>query len=288
MKKVLVTGGAGSMGRLVTEQLISMGYFVKIFDLPTANFEGFNTNTAEVIKGDLNSFNDISNAIKDVESVIHLAAILPPVANINTELADKVNIYGTKNLVNCIESSSLKIHLIFSSSVSIYGKNLNNKIIDMQSMGDPDDHYALTKYKSEKIVTNSKLNFTVLRISGVSIPIFQEPPSEWPFKTEQKIEFIHRDDVVDALCNSVNNNETYGEIFNISGGKTWQMLGKKYVKDYFEILEVDIEAANYQEQDGHFSWYDSAKSNRILKYQNKNYEKYLSEIKDDLERLMGE
>ena len=42
--------------------------------------------------------NDISNSIKDVESVIHLAAILPPVANINTELADKVNIYGTKNV----------------------------------------------------------------------------------------------------------------------------------------------------------------------------------------------
>jgi len=288
VKKVLVTGGAGSMGRLVTEQLICMGYFVKIFDLPTANFEGFDTSSAEVIKGDLNSFNDISNSIKDVESVIHLAAILPPVANTKTALADKVNIDGTKNLVNCIELSKLNIHLIFSSSVSIYGKNLNNEIIDIQSMGDPDDHYALTKYKSENIVTNSKLNFTVLRISGVSIPIFQEPPSEWPFKTEQKIEFIHRDDVVDALCNSVNNKETFGEIFNISGGKTWQMLGAKYVKDYFEILEVDIEAANYQEQNGHFSWYESAKSNRILKYQNKNYEKYLSEIKDDLERLMGE
>jgi|TARA_B110000263_G_scaffold114883_1_gene100132 nucleoside-diphosphate-sugar epimerase len=286
VKKVLVTGGAGSMGRLVTNQLISMGYFVKIFDLPSANFEGFDTNLSEIIKGDLNSLNDISNSIKDVDSVIHLAAILPPTANIKIDLANKVNVDGTKNLVKCIESSELNIHLIFSSSVSIYGKNIN-KIVDIQTEPNPDDHYALTKYQSEKIVTNSKINFTVLRISGVSIPIFQEPPSAWPFKINQKIEFIHRDDVVDSLCNCVNNREAYKEIFNISGGKTWQMLGKKYVEDYFKILEVDNEAANYQELDGHFSWYDSTKSNRILKYQNKNYKKYLSEIEDDLERLMG-
>ena len=38
MSKVLVTGGAGSMGRLVTEKLISKGFIVKIFDLPSANY----------------------------------------------------------------------------------------------------------------------------------------------------------------------------------------------------------------------------------------------------------
>ena len=66
------------------------------------------------------------------------------------------------------------------------------------------------------------------------------------------------------------------------------MTGEKYVKDYFEILEADIENANYQKEEGHFSWYDSDKSNIILKYQNKNYELYLSEIIEDLDRLMGE
>jgi len=137
-------------------------------------------------------------------------------------------------------------------------------------------------------VTSSSLNFTVLRISGVSIPIFQEPPAEWPFMSNQNIEFIHRDDVVDSICNSVGNENSYKQILNISGGKTWQMSGEKYVKDYFEILEVGMENANYQKEEGHFSWYDSDKSNKILNYQNKNYELYLSEIIQDLEKLMGE
>ena len=170
----------------------------------------------------------------------------------------------------------------------IYGKNTDNKTITEISNPNPDDNYALTKFQSEEIVTSSSLNFTVLRISGVSIPIFQEPPAEWPFMGNQNIEFIHRDDVVDSICNSVGNENSYKQILNISGGKTWQMSGEKYVKDYFEILEVGMENANYQKEEGHFSWYDSDKSNKILNYQNKNYELYLSEIIQDLEKLMGE
>ena len=41
METVLVTGGAGSMGRLVVNQLIAKNYLVKVFDLPQANFDGF-------------------------------------------------------------------------------------------------------------------------------------------------------------------------------------------------------------------------------------------------------
>ena len=288
MSKVLVTGGAGSMGRLVTEKLISKGFIVKIFDLPSANYDGFDPKKTELIKGDLNNESDLISGISGVDSVVHLAAILPPLANENEELAKKVNVDGTKKIVEVIQEYNPSIHFIFSSSVSIYGKNTDNKTVTEISNPNPDDNYALTKFQSEEIVTSSSLNFTVLRISGVSIPIFQEPPTEWPFMSNQNIEFIHRDDVVDSICNSVGNENSYKQILNISGGKTWQMSGEKYVKDYFEILEVGMENANYQKEEGHFSWYDSDKSNKILNYQNKNYELYLSEIIQDLEKLMGE
>ena len=48
MKRILVTGGAGSMGRLVSEQLIEKDHFVNIFDLPTANFEGFENSRIKI------------------------------------------------------------------------------------------------------------------------------------------------------------------------------------------------------------------------------------------------
>ena len=287
METVLVTGGAGSMGRLVVNQLISKNYLVKVFDLPQANFEGFDTTKTELLQGDLNNSDDLKKAVKGSNYIIHLAAILPPMANTNIELAKIVNVNGTKKLIESVKKYNPNVHFIFSSSVSIYGKNLNNKIVDENTSPNPDDNYAITKYESEKIVTEANIKFTVLRISGVSIPLFQEPPSEWPFLKNQLIEFVHRDDVVDAICNSVGNKDIVNKVFNISGGETWRTNGETYVKDYFDLVEVDINTANYQKEAGHFSWYDTDKSNNILKYQNKNYAIYLSEIKEDLERLLG-
>ena len=287
MSNVLVTGGAGSMGRLVSENLINDGHQVNIFDLPQANYEGFDTSKTKIFKGNLND-SSIEESIIGVDTVIHLAAILPPTANINLELTEKVNVDGTRNLLSSIEKIDPNIHIIFSSSVSIYGKNLDNSTIHLDNPANPDDHYAKTKYDSEVLVEQSNINHTILRISGVSIPVFQEPPSEWPFLPNQKIEFIHRDDVVTSICNSVNNKEAYGQMFNISGGKSWQITGEKYVKDYFEILEVDMKNAVYQKEEGHFSWYESSKSNKILQYQNNNYENYLAQIRQDLNNLMGE
>ena len=287
MSNVLVTGGAGSMGRLVSENLINDGHQVNIFDLPQANYEGFDTSKTKIFRGNLND-SSIEESIMGVDTVIHLAAILPPTANINLELTEKVNVEGTRNLLSSIEKIDPNIHIIFSSSVSIYGKNLDNSTIHLDNPANPDDHYAKTKYDSEVLVEQSNINHTILRISGVSIPVFQEPPSEWPFLPNQKIEFIHRDDVVTSICNSVNNKEAYGQMFNISGGKSWQITGEKYVKDYFEILEVDMENAVYQKEEGHFSWYESSKSNKILQYQNNNYENYLAQIRQDLNNLMGE
>jgi len=49
-----------------------------------------------------------------------------------------------------------------------------------------------------------------------------------------------------------------------------------------------MENAVYQKEEGHFSWYESSKSNKILQYQNNNYENYLAEIRQDLNNLMGE
>ena len=287
MSNVVVTGGAGSMGRLVSENLINDGHQVNIFDLPQANYEGFDSSKTKIFKGNLND-SSIEESIMGVDTVIHLAAILPPTANINLELTEKVNVDGTRNLLSSIEKIDPNIHIIFSSSVSIYGKNLDNSTIHLDNPANPDDHYAKTKYDSEVLVEQSNINHTILRISGVSIPVFQEPPSEWPFLPNQKIEFIHRDDVVTSVCNSVNNEEAYGQMFNISGGKSWQITGERYVKDYFEILEVDMENAVYQKEEGHFSWYESSKSNKILQYQNNNYENYLAQIRQDLNNLMGE
>jgi nucleoside-diphosphate-sugar epimerase len=150
------------------------------------------------------------------------------------------------------------------------------------------DIYAESKIEAERRLHEVLPKATTLRIAGVSVPAFQAPPNVWPFMAEQRIEFVHRDDVVTALCNAALNEEARGQVFNIAGGPTWQMTGRKYVADYFDLLGVPIEEASFSEQPGWFDWYDTAASERALAYQNTPYETYLAQLREEIERLMEE
>ena len=288
MAVVLVTGGAGSMGRLVCARLVADGHSVKAFDLASANFEGM-PDGVSALPGDLTSADDVGSAVDGVDAAVHLAAILPPVADQQIELAQRVNVEGTQIIVDAIKANAPTARLVFSSSVSVYGTPANDAEVTTSQSYYPDDNYAKTKADSEQIVVNSGLDSCVLRISGVSIPVFQEPPTEWPFLPDQKIEFVHRDDAVNAIIAGVDaelNDST--RIINISGGPTWRMTGSQYVTDYFRMIEVDPADAIYQSEPGHFSRYSDEGGNTALNYQQNLYPQYLEQLQGDIDRLMAE
>ena len=288
MTSVLVTGGAGSMGRLVCGQLASERHTVRAFDLATANFEGLAVGIC-VLAGDLTSETDLKSAIDGIDVVVHLAAILPPVADQDIELARLVNVHGTKMLVESMKSNNPSARLVFSSSVSVYGAPTVDTDVATSMRYNPDDNYAKTKAESEQLVLNSGLDSCVLRISGVSIPVFQEPPAEWPFLPDQKIEFIHRNDAVSAITSAVTAELTDAtRIVNISGGNTWRMTGSKYITDYFKMIGVNPDEAIYQSSEGHFAWYSDEGGNDTLKYQNNSYPAYLAQLQGDIDHLMAE
>ncbi len=288
MATVLVTGGAGSMGRLVCARLASDGHTAHAFDLASANFSDL-AEGVSALPGDLTSPNDVGAALEGVSAVVHLAAILPPVADQQVELAHRVNVEGTQIIVDAMKALVPDARLVFSSSVSVYGTPVNEAEIKASQSYDPDDNYANTKADSEQIVVNSGLDSCVLRISGVSVPVFQEPPAEWPFLPDQQIEFVHRDDAVNAIVGGV-----FAElsdstrVINVSGGASWRMTGSQYVADYFGMIEVDPEEAIYQSEPGHFSWYADEGGNASLGYQQNPYPLYLKQLQDDIDRLMEE
>ena len=288
MAEVLVTGGAGSMGKLVCGRLAKNGHSVRAFDLASANFEGL-PETVLALPGDLTSAADVAAAVKGADAVIHLAAILPPVADQRIELARSVNVDGTQIIVDAVTTHAPGARLVFSSSVSVYGVTDGDAEITVGQPYGPDDNYAKTKAESEQIVVNSGLNFCVLRISGVSIPVFQEPPAEWPFLPDQRIEFVHRDDAVTAIVAGATaklDNST--RIINVGGGPTWRMTGSEYVADYFNMIEVDPADAVYQSAPGHFSWYGEEGGDAVLRYQQNRYPQYLEQLQGDIDRLMAE
>ena len=277
------------MGRLVVGELRNAGKRVRVFDLPSADFSPFESDPeVEVASGDITSTSDVAAAVDGVETLVHLAAILPPVSEANPDLTNHVNVEGTRVLLEGVGRLSPGARVVFSSSVSVYGRPSEpGSIITAEDPMAPDDHYAHSKAESEMLVRESGLDWIALRISGVAIPIFQEPPPEWPFRPDQQIEFVHRDDAVSALIAAADPSVSTGRAHIVSGGPTWRMTGARYVEDFFELVEVDPEDAVYQSGPGHFAWYDSAESQAQLGYQNNSYGEYLAQLRANIEELLA-
>src|SRR5271155_1531077 len=105
MKKVLITGCAGFVGNVLVRDLLAKGYQVRGLDnlhkghcdalLSIIDNPGF-----EFQYGDVAVQSDVIKAVKGVDAIIHLAAIVGlPACRKQPELAKIVNIKGTENIV---------------------------------------------------------------------------------------------------------------------------------------------------------------------------------------------
>jgi len=241
----------------------------------------------EILRGDITRSAAVQQSVEGVSAVIHLAALLPPASERRHELTFAVNVEGTLRMAKALKKANPDAPLVFSSSVSTYGDTTGGKLpITVDHSQQALDIYAESKIAAERSLRESCPNAVILRISGISVPSVQSPPEVWPFMADQRIEFVHRDDVVTALCNAAMMREAKGSVFNIAGGATWRTRGKNYVKDYYDLLGVPIEEARFQERPGWCDWYDTKESQRILRYQSTSYQVYLGQIRDEIEKMM--
>ena len=286
---MLITGGAGSVGRQLAGMFLELGRPVRIFDLPFMDFSGLeDEDGVEVVKGDITDACSVTAAVSGVSGVLHLAAILPPNSENKREVTFRVNVDGTKNIVDGIKTSAPDASLVFTSSISTYGDTSSeDPPVTTDHCQRAIDVYADSKIAGEKVIMSSTVKYVILRIASIAVPAFLEPPEPWPFTAAQRVEMIHRDDVADALRNAVDSTEAVGKVFNIAGGTSWQLSGKNYVEDFFHVMGAPVDLAVYRETSGWNDWYDTEESQRILKYQNRSYEYYSDQMKAIVEEMMA-
>ena len=289
-KPVLITGGAGSVGRQLAGMLLDQGRSVRVFDLPFMDFAGLEgEENIEVVKGDITDTAIVSQAVLGVGGVLHLAAILPPNSEKDRNFTFKVNVDGTKNIVEAMRVGAPDATIVFTSSISTYGDTSGEETpVTTQHSQDAIDVYADSKISGEQVVKESGVNSVVLRIASIAVPEFLEPPDPWPFTAEQRVEMIHRDDGADALRNAIDSREAIGNIFNIAGGESWRLKGKNYVEDFFEVMGAPIEMAVYRDSAGWNDWYDTDESQKILEYQNRSYQHYSNQMRSIIKEMMEE
>ena len=124
MQKVAVTGGAGFVGSNLVGRLISEGYSVKVVDdLSTGLRSNVENQNCEFHKLSIVDLTKLKSAIKDCETIFHLGARGSVPRSIKNPLAThEVNATGTLNVLEVARESGA--HVIFSSSSSVYGRNM--------------------------------------------------------------------------------------------------------------------------------------------------------------------
>ena len=169
--KVLITGGAGYVGCTLTALLLGENYKVSVFDNLMYGGRGllpfFGHRNFHFMKGDIRNKDQLKEATRDVDLIIHLAAIVGyPACKKNPELAEEVNVEGTRNLL-AVRSPSQP--LLSASTSSNYGAYTGDVCTEETPLN-PLSLYGTSKTKAERVImeTGNVIGFRFATAFGVS------------------------------------------------------------------------------------------------------------------------
>ena len=258
-KKILITGGAGYIGSMLTTKLVYLGYDVTVIDLLKFSSSSLNHlhsfKNFKLIVGDVRDKNLIKKEILKNEFVIPLAALVgAPLCEQNKKEAVSVNLNSIKLLMNYITK---KNKIIFLTSNSGYGVGKKNKFCDEKSPLNPISLYGKTKVEAERIVMRFKqvICFRLATVFGYSYRMRTDLlVNNFVFDSIKKKElklfephfrrnFIHVKDVVGAIVYSINNfNRLKSNVYNLglsSANLSKHALAKK-IKQKLKHLKIKI------------------------------------------------
>ncbi len=288
--RVLVTGGAGLIGSHIIDQLIReevkeiIAFDKNLSSISENRSSEFDYNTVKLLTGDITRPEEVRDALKGVDLVVHTASLLTREAADDLQAGFGVNVHGTFNVLEgCVASGVKKV--VYSSSISIYGDPVANpmteehpfNITSLYGAGKVTSEVFLKFFKKAKGLDYVALRYAVVygprqhyrgnlvqyipecfdRIErGLSPIIYGDgsQPYDYVFVGD-----VARANVV-ALRSSVS-----GEAFNIGTGVTTPV--KEVVRMIVEITETSLEPeyASKGERFGLKSLFlDVAKAEKVL------------------------
>lgn len=288
---VLLTGAFGNLGQSTLKYLAEANHCVTCFDLLiNKNLKHAKRLLKEydfkAVFGDIMDSKIVSNVVKNQDCIIHLAGITPPLTEEKPELANRINVEGTKILLNEAKRQKKAPKIIFPSSISIYGpQSPDLPPRTSQHHINPSDVYTKTKAEAEIIIQESGLPWTIFRMTAVPSISLRDNPMDllYEMPMEQRIEFAHTYDIGLALANAVKA-QTDGKIMMLGGGKKCQYINRDFLTKYFDALGIGmLPEAVFKEPETEDDWYytnwlNTEESQKLLNYQHHTLEDFLGEI----------
>jgi nucleoside-diphosphate-sugar epimerase len=181
--KVLITGGAGFLGKRLARRLLELGSLtgadggkrqieqLVLFDVVAA--EGFYDPRVRVVTGDIADTALLDSVIDaDTASVFHLAAIVSGQAEADFDLGMRINLDASRQLLDVCRSRGHTPRVVFTSSVAVYGGALPDTVLDTTALN-PRSSYGVQKAIGELLVGDySRRGFIdgrVLRLPTISV-----------------------------------------------------------------------------------------------------------------------
>jgi len=226
MPMMLVTGACGFVGSHMVDLLLSREHHVIALDLQR-NDAVIGRKDVEFVQYDITKKEGFASIIKDVDYIFHIAALFDYSASY--EQLYKVNVEGTKNLLDAALKSDIKRIIIWSSG-SVYGKPKEVPVKEETPLS-PLNNYEKSKMEQERIALkyyeDYGLPVTILRPAaiygpygkyGVSLMLFMLAKGKLPAipgPGKYKPALVHVKDVVNAAYFLHDKLNAVGEIYNI-------------------------------------------------------------------------
>lgn len=303
--KVLVTGAFGNVGSHVVEHLRSQGHSVVALDLHNPHNDERSAELAasgplEVRWTDITDREAVAALLAEVrpDAVVHLAAIIAPVAYRIPEVAYKVNVVGTRNLIDAAAALNPAPRFVFTSSYSVHGPRNPYRSLPPITSGtpvDPRDNYGCHKVLGERMVRASGLEWVVVRLPAVwpTDPAFGRAPEFLEFSyllpADRNEHAIDSRDAALALANAATR-DVAGRTFVVGGGPGWSGKASDLFARLYEargLPPIPSEAYRTADPETDDSWYyedlvDTTESQEALDYQKHTPEQYFAAVRPGL------
>jgi nucleoside-diphosphate-sugar epimerase len=161
MKNILLIGGAGYVGTVITSHFLKLGYKVRVLD----NFIYKNQESIqaylgdenyEFIAGDLGDVNSLKNASKEIDNVVILGGLVgDPITKKYPNESFKINEVGVQTCIDFFDNENIK-KMILISTCSNYGLIKENELADENFELNPLSLYAKAKVAAELHLMSKK------------------------------------------------------------------------------------------------------------------------------------
>jgi nucleoside-diphosphate-sugar epimerase len=236
VKKILVVGGAGYVGSVLTHELLERGYAVRVLDRLFFGDHGLHDirDRVEVVVGDMRTL--VPSVLEDIEAVVNVAGLSnDPTAEYNPKANYEMNTTASITLARMCKAHDVKRYL-FASSCSIYDRGVANEerdvLLDETTEVNPQAAYSGSKYAAEQELlplASESFCVTVLRKATL-----------FGFSPRMRYDLVVNTFVKDALSK--------GCLTLHYGGEMWRPLAEVHdaARAYIALLQADAAAINGQ------------------------------------------